>query len=322
LAALDEYYRYSDLHCDAKGWLVYAVQGGRLYPNVNPFSQVTGRSAYKDPALQNTPKEPDEEGALSLRDCVRAAEGYKVIAADYAAQELRIVAHIADDIDLTRAFTQGDPHLQIAEKIAGKKLKRGTAEGETYRKLGKSVNFGFTYGQGAARFQQSVYQKTSTRISKDEATAYQKAFQETWPGVHKWQKRFGSRSGNKPEHWYTESFVGRRRYVSRKWDTGLPGWKPSYTDRLNGPVQTGGADILYTAVNLLRDDQVEGRLEGVNILLTTHDEIALEAPAGIAEDAQAWLETRMRDAAKQFLREELANEDCVEGKIGDSWGGK
>jgi len=56
LAALDEYYRYSDLHSDAKGWLTYAVEDGRLYPNINPFSQVTCRSAYSDPALQNTPK--------------------------------------------------------------------------------------------------------------------------------------------------------------------------------------------------------------------------------------------------------------------------
>jgi DNA polymerase I len=322
LAELDKYYRYSDLHSDAKGWLDYAVEDGRMYPNINPFSQVTCRSAYSDPAVQNIPKEPDEEGALSLRDCIRAGAGYKVVAADYAAQELRIVAHIAGDESLIEAFTKGDPHLQVAEKIAGKKLERGSAEGERYRKLGKSVNYGFTYGQGAARFQQSVYQKTSESIPEDDAKAYQKAFQETWRGVHGWQKRFGSRSGKKPEHWYTESFVGRRRYVSRKWDTELPGWKPAYTDRLNGPVQSGGVDMLYTAVKLLRADQEEGKFEDVSILLTTHDEIALEAPEGVAEDAKVWLETRMRDAAKQFLREELAKEDCVEGEVGDSWGGR
>jgi DNA polymerase I-like protein with 3'-5' exonuclease and polymerase domains len=323
LEALDEYYRYSDLHSDAKGWLTYSVEGDRLYPNINPFSQVTCRSAYSDPALQNTPKEPDEEGALSLRDCIRAADAYKIIAADYAAQELRIVAHIADDEDLIKAFTSeaGDPHLQIAEKIAGKKLKRGTTEGEHYRKLGKSVNFGFTYGQGAARFQQSVYQKTSERIFEEQAKAYQKAFQDTWRGVYQWQKKFGSRSGKKPEHWYTESFIGRRRYVSRKWDTELPGWKPAYTDRLNGPIQSGGADMLYTAMQMLREDQENGKLQNVSILLTTHDEIALEAPEDVAEDAKVWLKTRMRDAAKQFLREELTKEDCVEGEVGDSWGG-
>jgi DNA polymerase I-like protein with 3'-5' exonuclease and polymerase domains len=56
LEALDAYYKYCDLHSDAKGWLDYSVENGRLYPNINPFSQVTGRSAYSDPALQNTPK--------------------------------------------------------------------------------------------------------------------------------------------------------------------------------------------------------------------------------------------------------------------------
>jgi DNA polymerase I-like protein with 3'-5' exonuclease and polymerase domains len=74
-----------------------------------------------------------------------------------------------------------------------------------------------------------------------------------------------------------------------------------YTDRLNGPVQSGGADMLYTAVNLLQADQAEGKFENAKVLLTTHDEIALEAPEGIAEDTKVWLEQRMCDAAKQFL---------------------
>ena len=116
--------------------------------------------------------------------------------------------------------------------------------------------------------------------------------------------------------------MGRRRYVSRKWDKGLPGFKPAYTDRLNGPVQSGGADMLYAAMRMLRDDQQNGIFQDVSILLTTHDEIALEAPEGVAVEAKAWLEGRMRDAAKLFLRKELASEDCVEGEIGDSWGGK
>jgi DNA polymerase I-like protein with 3'-5' exonuclease and polymerase domains len=73
---------------------------------------------------------------------------------------------------------------------------------------------------------------------------------------------------------------------------------------------------------MLREDQQNGRFQNVSILLTTHDEIALEAPEDVAEDAKVWLEERMRDAAKQFLREELAKEDCVEGEVGDSWGGK
>jgi DNA polymerase I-like protein with 3'-5' exonuclease and polymerase domains len=76
--------------------------------------------------------------------------------------------------------------------------------------------------------------------------------------------------------------------------------------------------MLYTAVNLLQADQAEGKFEDAKVLLTTHDEIALEAPEGIAEDAKVWLEQRMRDAAKQFLREELAKEDSVEGEVGDS----
>jgi hypothetical protein len=79
--------------------------------------------------------------------------------------------------------------------------------------------------------------------------------------------------------------------------------------------------MLYIAMNLLREDQLDGRFEDVHILLTTHDEIALEAPTDVAQDARAWLEGWMRDAARMFLREELTSEDCVEGSAGPSWGG-
>jgi hypothetical protein len=37
-------------------------EDGRLYPNVKFFSQVTGRSAYADPVLQNIAKSLDLPG--------------------------------------------------------------------------------------------------------------------------------------------------------------------------------------------------------------------------------------------------------------------
>ena len=56
-------------------------EDGRLYPNVKYFSQVTGRSAYADPALQNIAKSLDLPGmeGTSFRDCIRAPEGSSMV---------------------------------------------------------------------------------------------------------------------------------------------------------------------------------------------------------------------------------------------------
>ena len=321
LKALHQYYVFSDLLSDCEGWIKYSCEDGHLYPNVNPFGQVTGRSAYSEPALQNTPKEPDEEGALSLRDCIRAPEGVTIVKADYAAQELRILAHVTSDPSLIAACAEGDedPHVKVAEKIAGHPLQKGTEEYKIYRKLAKRANYGFSYGAGAKRYAQSVFEDTSERITKDQAKREQTALQATWERTHRWQQEFGG-DGNDEDDWYTVSFVGRRRYVSQNKDRASGAYVPNYCDRLNGPIQTGGADTLYVALEKLIEDKEAGLHPGTEILLTTHDEIVLECPED-DEGVLGWLVEKMRKAAGCFLRPELASEDCVEGVEGSSWGG-
>ncbi len=326
LEALNDYYLYSDLLSDSRDWLNHFVEGGRIYANVNPFGQVTGRSAYSNPALQNSPKEPDPGIGISLRDCIRAPEGYTLVKADYAAQELRILAEITGDEDLIGAFAAGekDPHVLVGEKVAGHDLdeEKDPEEYARYRKLGKRANYGFSYGQGAERYQTSVFEDTYERIPLKQARDEQEAFRKTWPGVSKWQKGFGDRTGTRDEDWYTTSFLGRRRYVGRKWDKRNGHYKPDYCDRLNGPIQSGGADMLYTALSYLLEDQESGLHEDVKIIITTHDEIVLEAPSEDAESVKGWLKDTMVRAARRFLREELAGEDSVEVEGVPSWGGQ
>lgn len=315
--ALHRYLIYRKLHNDSKDWIKLHYEGGRLYPGVKFYSQVTGRSAFEKPALQNIPK---KDGGIdlefSLRDCIRTPDSHRIIKADYAAQELRILARITGDEALTQALTEpgSDPHLKVAEHIAGKPLRRGTPEGEKYRKLGKRANFGFAYGSGPKTYQAAVYEDSAERITLKQAKEEREAFRQTWPKVTRWQTSFGSRKGNEPDAWFAESGFGRRRYVGPDSEG-----KPKYTDRLNAPVQSNGADMLYYAVNLLSEDRAQGVLPGVDVLFTTHDEICLEAPHEVAGEALDWLLRRMRDATRELIGEELASDDCVEGDIGQSW---
>jgi DNA polymerase-1 len=318
LQELDQYLRHADLESDTRGWLELYHEDGRLYPNVQFFSQVTGRSAYSGPALQNIMKEiglPGMEEA-SFRDCIRVEGGRRIVKADYSAQELRILARVTGDENLIFAFLAQadggkDPHLIVGEKIAGKELDKSTPEGKAYRQSGKRANYGFSYGAGWGRYQTSVYEDTTEAISDRQAKEEKWAFEEAWPGVAAWQRSFGDRAGHEPGAWYTTSFLGRRRYVGR----GKEG-RPNYCDRLNGPIQQGGADQLYLALARMIDDP----LEGVHVIITTHDEIVLECPEEVAEEAKGWLVSHMREAIRETVGEELATEDCVEAEVGESWG--
>src|SRR5215207_2695090 len=319
LKTLDEYLRYADLEGDTRGWLDLYYEDGRLYPNVKFFSQVTGRSAYSNPAIQNITKTLDLPGLenSSFRDCVRASEGSRIVKADYSAQELRILAHVTGDENLLEAFrvqAKGgkDPHLVVGEKIAGRELEKDTEEGDAFRAAGKRANYGFSYGAGWKRYQRSIYEDTAELIPDKQAMSERWAFQEAWPEVTKWQQTFGDREGHEPEAWYTVSFLGRRRYVSR----GKEG-RPSYNDRLNGPIQAGGADQLYLALGKLLDDV----LPETHVIITTHDEVVLECPVSVAEEALEWLLGHMREAIREAIGEDLATEDCVEGEMSWSWGG-
>jgi DNA polymerase I len=320
LEALDLYLQHADLESDTRGWPELYCEDGRLYPNVQFFSQVTGRSAYSGPALQNIMKEIDLPGELketSFRDCIRVPEGAAIVKADYSAQELRILAHATKDRDLIEAFLEQDrggkdPHLIVGEKIAGKELRRKTPEGEAYRQSGKRANYGFSYGAGWRRYQTSIYEDTAEAISDRRAKEEKWAFEEAWPQVKKWQQHFGDRAGHEPGAWYTTSFLGRRRYVGR----GKEG-RPNYCDRLNGPIQQGGADQLYLALGRMLDDH----LPDVHVIITTHDEIVLECPREIADEAAGWLTGHMREAIRETIGDELATEDCAEVEISESWGG-
>jgi DNA polymerase I-like protein with 3'-5' exonuclease and polymerase domains len=334
LEALHQYLLYQDLLTDSAGWLKYSYKDGRLYPNVKPFSQVTGRSAYSNPGIQNTPKERDRELEISLRDCIKAPRGSRVVKADYAAQELRIlaqeVARETGDEKLVEFFARGlDPHAEVGGNIyatvRGKPFEEASEEEyKSYRKLGKRANYGLSYGQGLERYQQSIFEDTFESVSLKQVEVERDIYRKTWPGVHDWQQSFGARDGRDEDDWYTLSPVGRRRYVARKWNERQKKHVPNYCDRLNGPIQAGGCDMLYTALELLLEDKEAGLFPEVEVLLTTHDEIALEAPTKASKKATTWLAKKMVEAARKYLRSELAKGGkggCVEAGVGPSWGG-
>ena len=100
------------------------------------------------------------------------------MSADYSQIELRIVAHMAEDEAMLKAFRAGeDIHATTAAAIYDIDLDKVTKE---MRRHAKAINFGLIYGMSAFGLARS------TELTLSEAEAFVKAYFEKFPGVKKY----------------------------------------------------------------------------------------------------------------------------------------
>ena len=124
------------------------------------------------------------------------------MAADYSQIELRIMAHLADDPGLKKAFNQGlDIHSATAAKIFNVPVDQVTKE---QRLVGKTMNFATLYGQGPHALARQL------GVDYEIARQYIVEYFEGFPKVRVWMQKtlqFGYENG------YVETLWGRRRYI-------------------------------------------------------------------------------------------------------------
>ena len=121
------------------------IDSGRVYTTFSQAVVVTGRLASSDPNLQNIPIKTAE--GRRIRAAFKAPTSRKIVAVDYSQIELRIMAHLSEDVALIRAFKSGkDVHSQTAAEIFGIKTD---AVSYDQRRTAKVINFGLIYGMSA-----------------------------------------------------------------------------------------------------------------------------------------------------------------------------
>ena len=262
-------------------------QTGRVHTSYALASTSTGRLSSSEPNLQNIPVR--NEMGRKIRQAFVAPPGRRLISADYSQIELRLLAHIAEIPQLTRAFAEGvDIHAMTASEMFGVPLSEMTSE---VRRRAKAINFGIIYGISAFGLAKQL------GISREEAGAYIRKYFERFPGIKDYME--ATKKQVKAEG-FVATIFGRKCHFPNI-DTKNPSER-AFLERaaINAPIQGSAADIIRRA--MLR---MEAALSAVGspaeMLLQVHDELIFEAPDDAVEAAIPIIRKVMVDAPLPFL---------------------
>ena len=161
-----------------EGMLKVIGPDGRIHSNFNQTETRTGRISSTEPNLQNIPVRT--ELGRELRKFFLAKEGWVLVDADYSQIELRVLAHIAHDENMIKAFQdKEDIHTITASQVFGMPPEMVTP---LMRSRAKAVNFGIVYGIGAFSLSKDI------NVSRKEAQRYIDDYLTLYSGVDRYMK--------------------------------------------------------------------------------------------------------------------------------------
>jgi DNA polymerase-1 len=244
---------------------------GRIRASFNNCVARTGRLSSSSPNLQQLPKRGTRLG--SIRSLIVAPPGYTLLAADYAGQELRVLAEVSRDLTMIESFILGkDLHLTMANKFFNLQIpesllydgnpqnKEVKTKYKAERDKSKIINFGIAYGKTAVGF------AADWNVSTAEAEGIIEQYFEAAPRVRSAIndcKRSLDRDG------YITNLAGRRRRLE-------PHNNHSYRQAFNFLIQGFSADLVKRAGGLVYREIREHPEWDCHMTMQVHDEYVFE----------------------------------------------
>lgn len=269
---------------------------GRIHAQFNQTVTATGRLSSSNPNLQNIPIR-DELGR-ELRKAFIPDEGEVFFSADYSQIELRLMAHLSQDPNMTEAFLSGeDIHTATAAKIYHLPVGEVT---KLQRTKAKTANFGIIYGI-------SVFGLASRlNIPRSEAKQLIDGYFVTYPKVQEYMNKSIEVAREKG---YVETLFGRKRVLTDISSANATVRGYAERNAINAPIQGTAADIIKIAMvriaRRIRKEKLNAKL-----LIQVHDELNFSVPQNELEKLQALVLEEMAGAVK--LRVPLIA-DCGSG---------
>jgi DNA polymerase-1 len=272
---------------------------GRLHTTINQAVAATGRLSTTSPNLQSIPIRT--ELGRRIRSAFVAAEGTRLLSADYSQVELRILAHVSGEPVLREAFARGeDIHAATASQVFGipqAELSRGQ------RDTAKMVNFGIIYGISSFGLSENL------GIPREEAQELIDTYLARLPLVQELIKRTIAQAA---ADGYVTTLLGRRRPIPELRASNRQTRSLGERLAVNTVMQGTAADVIKVAMVRIHERlRREGRAS--RLVLQVHDELLLEVPE---------VET---SAVRELVREEMVGAYpldpalAVEAAVGQTW---
>jgi DNA polymerase-1 len=260
----------------------------------------TGRLSSTEPNLQNIPIRTAEGAAI--RSTFVVGEQYEtLLTADYSQIEMRVMAHLSNDPGLIAALKSGeDLHTTVGSQVFG--VKPDAVDADMRRQI-KAMSYGLAYGLSAYGLAQQL------GIGNDQAKSLMNTYFERFGGVRDYLANVVTEARKLG---YTESIMGRRRYLPDLSSDNRQLREMAERMALNAPIQGSAADLVKVAMLkvdvALREAGVKSRL-----LLQVHDELVVEIAPGELEQVTALVVENMQSVG------DLQVPMDVSTGIGSSW---
>tara|TARA_A200000113_G_scaffold73562_1_gene64469 strand:+ start:68 stop:2767 length:2700 start_codon:yes stop_codon:yes gene_type:complete len=243
----------------------------RIHTSYQQAVTSTGRLSSTEPNLQNIPIKTPE--GRKIREAFIAEKGNVLISADYSQIELRIMAHLSGDKNLTHAFKNNiDVHSSTASEIFNVPLENVTPD---HRRSAKAINFGLIYGMSAFGLTRQL------GIPRNEAQAYLDTYFERYTGVKDYMD---STKELAKKNLFVETIFGRKLHVATINDPNGLRRKAAERAAINAPLQGSAADIIKKAM-IDVDQWIGVNNPDIKMIMQVHDELIFEVKKEFAVDA-------------------------------------
>jgi len=272
------------LRSTIEGLLKTVSPDGRIRTTFNQLIAATGRLSSTDPNLQNIPIRTEE--GRRIREGFVVGSGYEcLLTADYSQIEMRIMAHLSEDDLLIEAFKSGrDFHSITASRVFDVPADDVTVE---MRAKIKAMNYGLAYGLSAFGLGAQL------GIDPGEARGLMDEYFETFGGIRDY---LGGVVDEARRSGYTETIMGRRRYLPDLTSDNRQRREMAERMALNAPIQGSAADLIKIAM-LNVEQAIRAAGLGSRMLLQVHDELVFEVAPGEKDALDALVREQMGSAA-------------------------
>ncbi len=273
---------------------------GLIHTSFNQTTTATGRLSSSEPNLQNIPIKTETGREIRKAFIARSADR-KIFSADYSQIELRILAHLSADENLSQAFLEDrDIHTFTATLLYG--LKEADVNWEM-RNVAKTINFSIIYGKSAFGLAQDL------GISISEADDFIENYFKRYSRVRDYLESQKEKARNEG---YLTTILGRRSYFPEihSKNPQLRGFAERAA--INAPIQGSAADLIKLAMIAIQRELEKGSYKSL-MIIQVHDELVFDIVDSEREKVSKLIRSEMEGAYK--LRVPLK----VKLGVGETW---